>query len=65
MDAAFLIVTYIVTTMIFQTIGFAISRGVDYQLPGVAGLFHILAYVHRFFSSRLAGCGASFRQIVG
>jgi hypothetical protein len=42
MDAAVLIGIYIVTTMIFQTIGFAISRAVDYQAPGVAGLFTFL-----------------------
>jgi hypothetical protein len=50
MDAAFLIVTYIVITMIFQTIGFAISRAVDYQLPGVAGLFtFLLMFIGSFY----------------
>lgn len=43
MDTASLILTYIVTTMIFQSVGFGISRAVDYQYPA-AGLMTFLAF---------------------
>ena len=44
MDAAVLIITYLVTTMIFQTIGFGISRAVDYRYPGAPGLMTFLLF---------------------
>ena len=43
MDTVSLIFIYIVTTIIFQGIGFGISRAVDYQIPA-AGLMTFLGF---------------------
>ena|SRR5215213_6738520 len=43
MDTVSLIVLYIVTTLVFQSIGFGISRAVDAQWP-TAGLMTFLAF---------------------
>ena len=52
MDAGVLILTYIVTTIIFQSIGFAISRAVDYQFPGIAGLMtFLLLFISSFYAA--------------
>ena len=50
MDAGVLVAIYIFTTLIFQTIGFAISRAVDYQNPGAAGLMtFLLCFIGAFY----------------
>jgi hypothetical protein len=49
MDTLFLILVYIVTTIIFQTIGFAISRAVDYQFPAAGLLTFLILFMAAFY----------------
>jgi hypothetical protein len=49
MDTLFLIFVYIITTIIFQTIGFAISRAVDYQFPAAGLLTFLILFMAAFY----------------
>jgi hypothetical protein len=49
MDTLFLILVYIITTIIFQTIGFAVSRAVDYQFPAAGLLTFLLLFIAAFY----------------
>jgi ABC-type transport system involved in multi-copper enzyme maturation permease subunit len=44
-----LIFVYIVTTLIMQTIGFAISRAVDYQYPTVSLMVFLMLFLAAFY----------------
>lgn len=49
MDTLFLILVYIITTIILQTIGFGISRAVDYQFPAAGLLTFLLLFMAAFY----------------
>jgi hypothetical protein len=49
MDAASLIIIYIITTMFFQVIGFGISRVIDYQFPAAGLLAFLLFFLSAFY----------------
>ena len=49
MDAAVLIIVYIGTTIVFQAIGFAISRAIDYQFPAVGLLSFLILFIASFY----------------
>jgi hypothetical protein len=49
MDTVTLIAIYIVTTMIYQSIGFGISRAVDYQFPTAGLLVFLVLYLGAFY----------------
>ena len=49
MDAAALIFIYVVTTIIFQGIGFGISRAVDYQFPAAGLMAFLLLFLGAFY----------------
>ena len=51
MDAAALIIIYILTTLIFQTVGFAISRAVDYQYPLAGLMTFLLLFIGSFYAA--------------
>ena len=49
MNTLILIFVYIVTTLIMQTIGFAISRAVDYQYPTVSLMVFLMLFLAAFY----------------
>jgi hypothetical protein len=49
MNTLILIFVYIVTTLIMQTIGFAISRAVDYQYPTVSLMVFLVLFLAAFY----------------
>jgi hypothetical protein len=49
MDTVTLIVIYIVTTVVYQSIGFGISRAVDYQFPTAGLLVFLILYLSAFY----------------
>lgn len=49
MDTIALISIYIVTTFIYQSIGFGISRAVDYQFPTAGLLVFLILYLSAFY----------------
>lgn len=49
MDTLFLIFVYIITTIILQAIGFAVSRIVDYQFPAAGLLTFLLLFISAFY----------------
>jgi hypothetical protein len=49
MDTVTLIAIYIVTTVIYQSIGFGISRAVDYQFPTAGLLVFLILYLGAFY----------------
>lgn len=51
MDAALLIFIYIVTTLVFQSTGFGISRAVDYQFPAAGLMTFLLLFIGAFYAA--------------
>jgi hypothetical protein len=49
MDAASLIFIYIATTMVFQGVGFGISRAIDYQFPAAGLMTFLLLFLGAFY----------------
>jgi len=49
MNTLILIFVYIATTLVVQSIGFAISRAVDYQFPTVSLMVFLVLFLAAFY----------------